>query len=124
MSELRAHMQKGLALAFVLGLVDLGFAALILLPDDGGGQPPVFVILVGLVVSLATVIGVPLTWRSGNQIAFWMVVASRIVAAVTNVPAFFDGAPPLVLVVLAIEIVLTAVCLVLWFKPSPERALT
>lgn len=75
-------LTAGLVLAGLLGLADL---ATPLVTD--GEHPPVVIALLGAALGLATLIALVPAWRGGRGAA-WVVVGTRLVSAVTALPAF------------------------------------
>lgn len=97
----------GLALCALLGVVDIisvaGLGA-----DEG---PPPAVIILGVVLGIITLVGIRLAWkdRRGGVAA---VVVSRVLSALTGVPAFFaEDAPDWAPVAVGIGIALTVAAL-------------
>jgi hypothetical protein len=100
--------RAGLVLAGVLGLGDMTLIA------GGDGGPPLAVRLVSLALGIATVVAVLVAWRTGAAAALWTVVATRIVSALTALPAFFaDDVPTGFVAVAAVGVLLTLVAIVL-----------
>lgn len=102
------NMTIGLILSAVLGVIDVvsvaGAGA-----DDG---PPAFVLVIGLVLGVVTLVGVAMAWR-GNARGVRLVVVSRVLSALSGIPAFFaddapDWAPPAVGVGIVITIAAVA----------------
>jgi hypothetical protein len=75
-------LTAGLVLSALLGLADL---ATPLVSD--GEHPPMVVAFLGAALGLATLVAVVPAWRGGRGGA-WVVVATRLVSAVTALPAF------------------------------------
>lgn len=102
----------GLVLSGILGAVDVlsvaGLGA-----DEG---PPTFVVVIGFVLGVITLVGVSLAWR-GKPAGVTTVVVSRVLSVLLGIPAFFaeeapDWAPPAV----AIGIALTVLALALVYS--------
>ncbi len=98
------NMTIGLILSAILGVLDVvsvaGLGA-----DDG---PPPFIIVIGLVLGVVTLVGVAMAWR-GNARGVPIIVVSRVLSALSAIPAFFveeapDWAPPVVGVGIVITI--------------------
>jgi hypothetical protein len=71
-----------------------------------------------IVLAALTIIAIPFAWRSVNW-AGTTVAATRVVAGLAVVPAFFDGELPAVAVIIAaIWLVLSLAVAVLLFTPS------
>ena len=78
----------GLVLAGLLGLGDA-----IGIVTGGGEGPPFPVVVAGAVFGVITVIGVVLGWR-GSRTGIAAVIVTRLLSALTAVPAFFvDDVP-------------------------------
>ena len=97
----------GLAVCALLGVVDIiGLAALGLPGDDG---PPVLVALIGAVLGVITLVGARMAWRGGRS-GVVTVIVSRVLSALSALPAFFvDDVPDWVPFFVAIFVVLTVV---------------
>jgi hypothetical protein len=75
-------LTAGLVLAGLLGLADL---ATPLVSD--GEHPPMVVAFLAAALGLATLVALVPAWQGGRGAA-WLVVATRLVSAVTALPAF------------------------------------
>jgi hypothetical protein len=98
----------GLVLAGILGLSDaLG-------PLTGGGDgPPFAVLLADSILGVVTVVGVVLGWR-GKRPGIIAVIVTRILAALSALPAFFvSGVPGPAVAVAAVGIAATLLAVVL-----------
>jgi FtsH-binding integral membrane protein len=99
----------GLVIAGLLGLTDLAGP----LTTDGE-HPPMFIALIGAALGLITVLGVVMGWR-GSRAGIAAVIVTRLLSALTAVPALFvDDVPgPLrVVVVVGIAVTLLSVGLI------------
>jgi hypothetical protein len=109
----------GLVLAGLLGLVD----TVSILTDTGDG-PPLVIIVAGTVLGLLTLAGVWFGWR-GSRAGIVTVVVTRLLSALSAVPAFFVDDVPGGLVALAgvgVVVTLVAVALVAPALRQPVRA--
>ncbi|MDG4823243.1 hypothetical protein O7635_15410 [Asanoa sp. WMMD1127] len=109
----------GLVLAGLLGATD----AVGLLTDTGDG-PPFVIVAAGTVLGLLTLAGVWFGWR-GSRAGIVTVVVTRLLSALTAVPAFFvDDVPgPLVgFAAVGVVVTLIAVALVAPALRQPVRA--
>jgi hypothetical protein len=93
----------GLAICALLGVIDIvslgGLGA-----DDG---PPVAIVLLGAVLGVITLVGARMAWR-GVPKGATAVIASRVISALTALPAFFvDDVPGWVGPFVAVFLVLT-----------------
>jgi Na+-translocating ferredoxin:NAD+ oxidoreductase RnfE subunit len=88
----------GLGLCGLLGLADMTSIALIgrQNPDEPG--PPAAVLVFAAVMGVVTVLAVIYTWRTRGRIGARIVAGSRVLSALTALPAFFvdDVSPGLV----------------------------
>lgn len=92
----------GLVLAGLLGLADI-----VTLPFGDGEHPPLAVAIAGAVLGVITLAGVVLAWR-GSRGGVVAVVISRLLSALSAVPAFFaDGVPGEIKVFAAVGILVT-----------------
>ena len=109
----------GLVLAGLLGLVD----TVSILTDTGDG-PPFAIVVAGTVLGLLTLVGVWFGWR-GSRAGIVTVVVTRLLSALSAVPAFFVDDVPGALVGLAavgVAVTLVAVALVAPALRQPVRA--
>jgi hypothetical protein len=94
---------------FVTGLVIaglLGLAEIVTLPAGNGETPPVEVAVIGAVLGLITVAAVVLAWR-GSRAAVVAIIVTRLLSAVTALPAFFvDDVPGAAVAAAVIGVVL------------------
>jgi hypothetical protein len=102
--------------AFVTGLVLAGLLALgdITTPIFSDGEhPPMAIALAEAVIGLLTVVGIVLAWRGGRG-GVTTIVVTRLLSAVSAVPAFFvDGVPAGAVAAATVGIVITLVCVAL-----------
>ncbi|PZG12158.1 hypothetical protein C1I95_26420 [Micromonospora craterilacus] len=98
----------GLVLSGLLGLADLVSP---LLGTDG---PPVAVVVTGAVLGLGTIVGVGLGWPNRTRAGAVTIIVTRLLSALTAVPAFFVATAPSEAKVMAgVGIVLTLLCVAL-----------
>ena len=117
---LSGRNKTGLVLAALLGLADLVSLAG---PEPGPGEqgPPIAVLVAASVLGLVTLLGVAYTWRTGNRVGSRVVAGTRILSAVTAVPAFFvEGVPAGFVAAAAAGVVVTVICV--WLVLSPPRS--
>ena len=116
---LSTRMKIGLALAAVLGLVDV--AGLFSPTPDGEEGPPYEILLICGALGVLTLSAVVAAWRTGSRTAARVVAGSRIVSALLALPAFFVDIPTALLVLVSVSVVLTAVSVVLVLAPAERR---
>lgn len=117
-AALSTRNRVGLVLAAVLGLFDV--VGVFATPDPGPGEqgPPTAVLVGGGVLGLVAIVAAIWTWRTGNRIGSRVVAATRIVSAVSALPAFFvEGVPAGLVALAAVGVVLTVVTV--WLVLSP-----
>jgi|1186.fasta_scaffold29770_3 hypothetical protein len=119
-SPLTTRTRVGLVLAVVLGLADV-VSAFFPTPDGEVG-PPLAIVILGGVIGLATLAAVAVAWRSGRRGALRIVAGTRVLSAITALPAFFVDVPAWLKLVVAVLVVLTVVCVVLVLSPARQPA--
>ena len=119
-SPLTTRTRVGLVLAVVLGLADV--VATFFPTPDGEIGPPLAIVILGGVIGLATLAAVAVAWRSGRRGALRIVAGTRVLSAITALPAFFVDVPAWVKLVVAVGVVLTVVCVVLVLAPARRPA--
>lgn len=99
-TSLTRRNKAGLVVCGLLGLADTSNIALLLAggSDSDSPGPPAAVLVFGAVMGLVTLAAVVFTWRSGDRLGARVVAGSRVLSALTAVPAFFvdDVSPALV----------------------------
>ena len=90
--------KTGLVLLGVLGLADMTSIALIGQQSPGEPGPPAAVLVFAAVMGVVTVAAVIYTWRTRDRLGARIVAGSRLLSALTALPAFFvdDVSPGLV----------------------------
>jgi hypothetical protein len=112
----------GLVLAVLFGLGDLSSPFTPVGADDGQAGPPMPVLVADAVLGIVTLVAVVFAWRSASRVAARIVAGTRILSALTALPAFFvSGVPAPVVALVAVSVVLTIVCVVLVLAPPRER---
>ena len=113
----------GLVILTLLSLLDILGPWIFPAPDDPDMAPPGIVEYGSLVCGVLTLIGVFLIWTRRNvRASKWLVIVTRIISALTGVPAFFiSGVPGWVIALVAVFIVLTVVGLVLVWNVDQAR---
>lgn len=115
-AALTVRNKVGLGLSALLGLGDL--VSLLVTPDPGPGEngPPTSVLIAGTVLGVITLLAVVHAWRTGNRVSARIVAGTRILSAITALPAFFASDVPAGFVLTAaagIVVTVIAVALVL-----------
>lgn len=123
--EHTSRQKAGYVLAGVVALANIPSA---FIPTDGGDSetnagPPVFVLVVGVVLGLA-VFGLLLaSWRSGRRGPVRAAAVLLVLLALLAGPAFFvSGVQTWVRAVAGLYVLATVAALVLLFSPSPRAA--
>ncbi|MFJ8719453.1 hypothetical protein ACIRD9_40850 [Streptomyces violaceus] len=124
-SSLSRKNKVGLALAGVLGLIDMT-SVFTPWPDSDAPGPPVSVLVAGTVLGVITLFAVVHTWLTANRTGSRVVAGSRILSAITSLPAFFvTGVPAWAVSVVALLVVVTIVVIALVLsRPAPEPTTT
>jgi O-antigen/teichoic acid export membrane protein len=116
---LTTRNRAGLALAGLLGLADLVFLAF---PTPEGEEgPPIGILVLTAVLGVVTLVAVAVAWRSGNRAALRLTAVTRILSAVTALPAFFVDVPAALKAGAAVLVVLAIVSVVLMLTPGARR---
>jgi hypothetical protein len=114
-TKLSGKNKIGLVLAVILGLGDvasLGTLGQQLEPGQDG--PPAGVTIFSALLGVVTLVAVVIAWRSGSRVAVRVLAGARILSMILGLPAFFvSGVPSGFVVISAIGVVLTLVCLAL-----------
>jgi hypothetical protein len=105
----------GLVLAALLGVADLVSIAMPTDPDQPG--PPMAVLVVGMLLGVVTLAAVVLAWVTRRRAWSRVTAGSRIVSALTALPAFFvPDVPPALVASAAVAVAVTAVAVVLLLR--------
>jgi hypothetical protein len=112
MKTLTTRATIGYWLAVLLAVVDVA-ALLLPTPPDGEG-PPLVVTLFSAAMGVITLVAAVWVARTGKRSAIRVIAVTRILSAITALPAFFvDGPPPVFVAFGAATVVLTIVSVVL-----------
>jgi hypothetical protein len=117
---LTTRTRAGLVLAALLGVADV-VTAFFPTPEGQVGPPLPIVLLAGL-LGVVTLAAVAVAWRTGRRGALRLIAGTRVLSAVTALPAFFVDVPPALKLIVAVGIVLTVVCVVLVLSPARRPA--
>jgi hypothetical protein len=120
-SPVTTRTRVGLVLAALLGVTDV-VSAFFPTPDGEVG-PPLPIVVLGGVLGLATLAAVVVAWRAGRRGALRIVAGTRVLSAITALPAFFVDIPAGLKLAVAAAVVLTVVCVVLVLSPA-RRSVT
>lgn len=114
----RARNKVGLALAALLAVNDV--AGLVTYQASAGEVgPPLGVLILDAVLGVVTLVFVVVGWRTRNRGAVRIAAGSRILSALTVVPAFFAGPPPAIVAFGALMVLVTVVAVALMLAPAP-----
>jgi hypothetical protein len=109
----------GLVLAFLLGLSDIAFLAT--LSGDSGDKPPVWLVVVSVVVGLATLVLVVLAWRAPTWPVMIAIIATRVLSALGDLPGLAQNAA--IVTVSLIHLAVSVLCIALlrnWIRRPAE----
>jgi hypothetical protein len=133
-----APVRTGLVIAALLGVGDV--VATFFPTPDGEVGPPLPILLLGAVLGVVTIAAAVVAWRGGRRGrpteepaaggvgssdkrgALRIVAGTRVLSAITALPAFFVEIPPGLKLAAAVGVVLTVVCVVLLLAPAGRRA--
>ncbi|WP_155856083.1 hypothetical protein [Cellulomonas sp. URHD0024] len=118
-APLLTRNKVGLALLGLIGLLDV-FSVLGPTPDGEVG-PPFGILVLDSLLGLVTIVFVVVALRTRSRGAIRIVAGARIVSVLTAVPAFFAGVPAAVVLLVAVDVVVTFVGVVLALTP-PRRS--
>ena len=110
----------GLVIAALLAVGDV-VSAFFPTPDGVIG-PPLPIVVLGGLLGVATLVAVVVAWRTGRRGALRIVAGTRVLSAITALPAFFVDVPALVKLLVAVVVVLTVVSVVLVLAPARRAA--
>ena len=80
------------------------------------------VLVLAALLGVVTLVAVVHASRSGSRGALRDVAATRVVSAITALPAFFVGPPAWIVIVVAVTVVLTIACVLLVLAPARRSA--
>jgi hypothetical protein len=120
-ARLTRRNKIGLILAIVLGLGDLPSVLLAPSGDDVG--PPMPVLILATLCGVVTVVSAWFAWRTVSRPAIRLIAGSRILSAITSLPAFFVGPPVGLLIVAAVGVIITIIAIVLLLAPAGPQPL-
>jgi hypothetical protein len=119
-ARLTTRNKVGLVLAVLLALGDV--ASLLQPPTaDGETGPPFSILLVDGLLGVLTIVGVVIAWRSASRGAIRVVAGSRIISAITAMPAFFVDVPAGIKLLVGVIVLVTLATVVLIMTPARDR---
>lgn len=121
-TALSGKNKAGLVLCGLLGATDV--ASLAALGQQGAGEsgPPAAVIVAAAALGILTLVAVVVTWRTRSRLGARLVAASRVLSALSAVPAFFvEDVGTGFVAAAATAVLLTLVAIWLLLSP-PSRA--
>ncbi len=110
----------GLALAGLLGLVDL--PSFLTATPEGEVGPPYGILVLGSICGLVTVVAVVIAWRTASRGAIRIAAGARIVSLLGALPAFFVDVPWFVKVAVTAFTIVTVISLVLMLSPARQAS--
>jgi hypothetical protein len=100
----------GLVIALLLGLSDIAILAA-LTGNDTSAKPPVWIVVLSVVVGVATVVLVAMAWRAPTRPVMLAIIALRVVSGLGDLVGFTEGGGGLV--ISAVLLLVTIVCIAL-----------
>lgn len=120
MRTLTVRAQIGFWLCVVLALGDI--AGVFVPVPEGGEGPPLVVMVFSAVMGIATLAAAVAVARTGSRAGVRIIAVTRILAALTTLPAFFvPGVPAAFVAWGAITVVLTIAGVVLLMSRTRDR---
>lgn len=107
----------GLAVAGLLGVVDVVANLPMNAPEGDQVGPPLGILVVDMVLGAITVVAVVWAFRTGIRAAVRLAAGARILSVVTALPAFFVDVPPVLKALVAAFTLLTFAAVVLMLRP-------
>ncbi len=106
----------GLGLAALLGVADI--VSLAMLTPDGENGPPLGIVIFGGLLGVVTLVAIGWALRTRSRGAIRIVAATRIVSAITALPAFFVDIPAGLRVFAGGIVILTVAVVVMILTPA------
>lgn len=117
------HLSNARACLVLFGLLSLTDVVMTFVPAPPDEGPPLAILISGFVLGVASLILIALVLRTGSRTLLGVLVACRVVSALTAVPAFLiDGVPEPFIVLAAVFCVLTVVACVFVAASWSSRA--
>jgi hypothetical protein len=120
-NPLTTRNKVGLVLAALLAVGDI--AAVGSPTPDGETGPPIAILIFSAVCGVVTLVATIPAWRSGERSALRVVAGTRILSAITALPAFFVDIPAGLVALTAVFVILTVVAVVMVLTPARQPML-
>lgn len=115
-APLATRVKAGLVLAGLLAVSDV-LGSLMVRVDPSQIGPPIGVIVLAGILGVITFAFVVIAWLRRSRGAIRIVAGTRILSAVTALPAFFAGPPAPFVIAAALGVTVTAVAVALMLAP-------
>jgi hypothetical protein len=113
-TRITTRNRVGVVLAALLGLSEIVSTLLIPAPAPGEQGPPEVVLIFGAAMGVLTIAACVYAWVRNSRGGLRVAAASRLLSAITGLPAFFvEGVPAPLVVASAVSLVLTLVAVAL-----------
>lgn len=123
MKSLGTRAKIGFWLAVVLAVADVASTVLTPSPPEGQDGPPLEVLVFSGLMGVVTLVAAVVVLRSGSRAALRVMAVSRVLSALTALPAFFvPNVPPEFVAFGAATVVLTIVAVVLLMSRARQGA--
>jgi hypothetical protein len=116
-APLTTRVKVGLVLAGLLALSDV-LGSLLVPVDRAQVAPPLGVIVLAGILGAVTLVFVVIAWLRRSRGAIRIVAGTRILSAVTALPAFFAGPPAPFVIAAAVLVTVTAIAVALMLSPA------
>ena len=116
-APLTARVKVGLALAVLLALADV-LGSLLVPVDPAQVGPPLGVLVLAGILGVITLVFVVIAWLRRSRGAIRIVAGTRILSAVTALPAFFAGPPAPFVIAAAVGVTVTVIAVALMLSPA------
>ncbi len=116
-APLTTRVKVGLVLAGLLALSDV-LGSLLVPVDRAQVAPPLGVIVLAGILGAVTLVFVVIAWLRRSRGAIRIVAGTRILSAVTALPAFFAGPPAPFVIWAAAGVTLTVIAVAMMLSPA------
>lgn len=120
MNELTKVNKIGLVLAGLLALSDIATAGIP--TPDGDDGPPVAIVVLGVLLGVVTLACLVPAFRRASRGAIRLVAGTRIISAISALPAFFADIDPALKAGAAVVVVVTVAVVAMILNPGPTPA--